>query len=214
MGWGAIDGRNDWQDFDTVVIFGLPYRDTIWANSAFFALQGLPDNEWMAEPKWGSYDNVRQVMLVKQLTVSIIQAINRVRCRRVIDEAGNCPAADVFIVLPANADGKSLLSNIRAEMQDIEVVDWDFQIDEPAEKKIRKGSSHEALVALMRNAEAGEFSLINIRKELDMKKDAYKDLQKVLRDPEHQLTKSLGDLGVTYAAHGKGRSAKSFLMKR
>ena len=27
--WGAIDGKNDWQDFDTVVIAGIPYRDRV-----------------------------------------------------------------------------------------------------------------------------------------------------------------------------------------
>lgn len=45
--WGAVDGRNDWQDHNTAVIFGLPYRNHIWATNAFFALQGLQDNEWM-----------------------------------------------------------------------------------------------------------------------------------------------------------------------
>src|SRR5262249_39243809 len=38
--WNAIDGRNDWSDHDAVVIFGLPYRDPVWATNTFFALQG------------------------------------------------------------------------------------------------------------------------------------------------------------------------------
>jgi hypothetical protein len=28
--WGAIDGKNDWDDHDTAVIFGMPYRDVVW----------------------------------------------------------------------------------------------------------------------------------------------------------------------------------------
>jgi hypothetical protein len=39
--WGAIDGRNDWQDHDTAVLIGLPYRDEVWATNAFFSLQGV-----------------------------------------------------------------------------------------------------------------------------------------------------------------------------
>ena len=39
--WGAIDGKNDWQDFDTVVIAGIPYRDIVWANNTFMAIRGL-----------------------------------------------------------------------------------------------------------------------------------------------------------------------------
>jgi hypothetical protein len=96
--WGAIDGRNDWNDHDTVVIFGLSYRDQIWSTNTFFALQGLQDNRWFEQPEWGRYADVRQEMQRRQLTVSVIQAINRVRCRRVIDSYGNCPPTDVFIV--------------------------------------------------------------------------------------------------------------------
>src|SRR5262245_4822082 len=87
--WGAIDGRNDWNDYDTVVIFGLSYRDKVWSTNTFFALQGLQDNRWLEQPVWGRYADVRQEMQRRQLTVSVIQAINRVRCRRVIDSSGN-----------------------------------------------------------------------------------------------------------------------------
>jgi len=34
--WNAVDGRNDWQSYDTAVIFGLPYRTQVWATNAFF----------------------------------------------------------------------------------------------------------------------------------------------------------------------------------
>ena len=90
--WGAIDGRNDWNDYDTVVIFGLSYRDQVWSTNTFFALQGLQDNRWLEQPSWGHYADVRQEMQRRQLTVSVIQAVNRVRCRRVIDRGRQLPA--------------------------------------------------------------------------------------------------------------------------
>lgn len=43
--WMAIDGRNDWKDYDTAVILGLPFRDTIWANNAFMAIKGVQTND-------------------------------------------------------------------------------------------------------------------------------------------------------------------------
>ena len=43
---------------------------------------------------------------------------------------------------------------------------------------------------------------------------AYKHLLIVLRSPEHDLTKSLAETGVTYAVIGYGRGAKSLLVKR
>jgi broad specificity phosphatase PhoE len=212
--WGAIDGRNDWQDFDAVVLFGLSYRDAIWASNAFIALQGLPDDEWMSNPAWGAYPNVKQEMQVKQLSVSMIQAINRIRCRRVIDSQGNCAPADVFVVLPRNEDGQAILRNIQSDMPNIKVVDWDIEIDAPAVSKVRKGSSHEAILAFMNNADAGELPLSELKRQFDLKQDALKALQKSLKDQAHALTKSLADVGVTYHSSGKGRASKSFLLKR
>lgn len=48
--WGAIDGSNDYKDFDTAVIFGLPFRDRIWGTGVFFALQGVQSDEWHDNP--------------------------------------------------------------------------------------------------------------------------------------------------------------------
>jgi hypothetical protein len=50
--WGAVDGRNTWQDFDTTVILGLPYRPQTWATNMFCALQGAQDDEWLKSPEW------------------------------------------------------------------------------------------------------------------------------------------------------------------
>ena len=212
--WGAIDGRNDWQDFDTVVLFGLPYRDNIWANNAFISLQGLPSDEWMQNPKWGKYEDVRREMEIKQLSVSLIQAINRIRCRRVIDADGNCENADVYLLLPKGDIGQAILSNIQADMPRIQVVDWNYSIDQPMESRVRKGSSHEAILTFMNNANPGEYHLPLLKTEFDLKPDAFKALQATLRDKEHSLTKSLADVGVTYHSVGKGRGSKSFLLKR
>ena len=211
--WGAIDGRNDWQDYDTVVIFGLSYRDPVWSTNTFFALKGLQDNRWLEQPSWGRYADVRQEMQRRQLTVSVIQAVNRVRCRRVIDGDGNCPPTDVFIVLPRGADGDAILAHLREEMPGAVVVPWEFEMDGPSER-VRRGSSHEALLALMGNRLPGETPMSYIKTELGLTPSAVKDLRGVLRDDSHDLTKTLAHLGVRYLTTGKGRGAKSYLLKR
>jgi hypothetical protein len=211
--WGAIDGRNDWNDYDTVVIFGLSYRDQVWSTNTFFALQGLQDNRWLEQPSWGNYADVRQEMQRRQLTVSVIQAVNRVRCRRVIDGAGNCPPTDVFIVLPRGADGDAVLAHLREEMPGADVVPWDFEMDGPSER-VRRGSSHEALLTMMRNRLPGETPMSFIKSELGLTQSGVKDLRTVLRDDTHHLTKSLAHLGVRYVTNGVGRGASSYLLKR
>jgi hypothetical protein len=212
--WGAIDGRNDWNDHDTVVIFGLHYRDPVWATNMFFALQGLQDNHWLAtRPSWGAYADVRQEMQRRQLTVSVIQAVNRVRCRQVIDADGNCPPTDVFIVLPHGAEGDAILGHLQDEMPGALVVPWEFEMDGPSER-VRRGSSHVALLALMSNRLPGETPMSFIKSELGLTASAVKELRGVLRDDDHDLTKSLASLGVRYLTTGKGRGARSYLLKQ
>ncbi|HEY7158490.1 MAG TPA: hypothetical protein VH575_31385 [Gemmataceae bacterium] len=211
--WGAIDGKNDWNDHDAVVIFGLPYRDPIWATNTFFALQGLQDDRWLEQPSWGAYADVRREMQRRQLTVSIIQAVNRVRCRRVIDADGNCPPTDVFLVLPNGADGEAILGHILEEMPGATLVPWEFEMDGPSER-VRRGSSHEPLLALMTERLPGETPMSFVKSELGLTPSGVKDLQGVLRDDNHALTKALGDLGVRYMTSGKGRGARSSLLKQ
>jgi hypothetical protein len=211
--WGAIDGRNDWQDCDTVVVFGLSYRDQVWATNTFFALQGLQDNDWLEQPSWGRYSDVRREMQRRQMTVSVIQAVNRVRCRRVIDGNGNCPPTDVFIVLPKRTDGDAILGHLQEEMPGVVVVPWVFEMDGP-QQRVRRGSSHEAVLALMANRQPGETPISFIKSELGLTPSAVKDLCIVLRDERHNLTKSLAGLGIRYLTTGKGRGARSCLLKR
>jgi hypothetical protein len=211
--WWAIDGKNDWNDHDAVVIFGLPFRDDIWATNTFFALKGLQANGWLQRPSWGVYGDVRREMQRRQLSVAIIQAINRVRCRRVIDADGNCPPTDVFIVLPHGGLGDAILEHLIEEMPGVVVVPWDFALDGPSER-IRRGSSHEALIALMGNRLPGETPMSFIRSELGLTASATKELREVLRNDGHELTKKLARLGVRYVTSGRGRGSRSFLLKQ
>ena len=40
-----------------------------------------------------------------QMAVDVVQAINRARCRRVVDDHGRCEPVDVYIRLPRDAKG-------------------------------------------------------------------------------------------------------------
>lgn len=211
--WGAIDGRNDWSDCDTAVIVGLPYRDYIWATNLFCAFQGPQDDTWMQEPAWEGHKNVLKVMEQKQLSLSIIQAINRVRCRRVIDAQGRSPLADIFVILPKDKAGDAVLSDIHADMPGLKEVEWDFELDGPKVRKPRKGSSHEALIKLMANRLPGETPMPLIRRELGLNERQLKRLKEVLRTKHHATTQELLRMGVHYEATRVGRGAKAFLIK-
>jgi hypothetical protein len=211
--WGAIDGRNDWSDYDTAVIFGLHYRSRVWSTNVFFAMRGHQDDYWFQSPDWNEHDDVHEVMGQRQLSVSIIQAINRVRCRRVVDAQGRSPSADIYIILPEDQAGDTIMQDILADMPGIVEVPWAFELDGPAVPVVRKGSSHEALITFMATQLPGEIPMTTVKAELDLKDSAFKKLKEVLGKADHPMTTALRDMGVRYVVTGNGRGAKSCLMK-
>lgn len=219
----AVDGSNKYKDFDTAVIFGLPFRDHIWGTNVFFALQGVQEDEWHDNPTWKRCPNVRELLQRRHLASSIIQAMGRVRLRKVVDEQGRCAPTDVFIVLPSGERGTEILSYIRQELPGINVAEWSFELDGPKVRVKRKGLPHERLVAFMKQRDPGRtfmkqrdpgrIFMSTIGREFGLKPYAVKDLQKGLRDENNETTLALKAIGVSYGSEGKGRGAKSFLVK-
>jgi hypothetical protein len=59
------------------------------------------------------------------IVAEVIQAINRVRCRNVIDSNGNCDPVDVFLTLPAHfGSSQEMMIAIKSEMHNIHEVEW------------------------------------------------------------------------------------------
>ena len=187
--WGDLDGRNDWRTCDTAILIGMPYRGSVWSNNLFMATQGLQTNEWLSNPQWKEFEDVRSEMSVRQLTTDIIQAMNRISCRAVIDGLGNCPKSEIYITLPSDKSGDEIIENIKEEMPGIQVETWDLEID--GEKAlIRKGSSHEGLLVLMNNREPGEITAKQVMSDLGLSKEGMKSLLKGVRDPNHHLNRA------------------------
>jgi hypothetical protein len=213
--WGAVDGSNEYADCDVAVIFGLPFRDALtWPTNVFFALRGVHGDDWLDYPTWNGQVNLREQMVLRQLSASIIQAINRIRCRHVTDEHGGCPPADVYILLPSGDRGEDILGAIRREMPGVGVVDWPFEPDGPEISTRKQGTPHGRLLTYMENRAPGCTSLTVIASELGLSPSAKKDLQKNLRNENHPTTLALKAIGVTYSSvAGKGRAGKSELVK-
>ena len=207
--WGAIDGSNEFKDFDTAVIFGLPFRDRIWGTGVFFAFQGPQDDSWHDHPYWKHHANVRELLQRRHLASSIIQAMGRVRLRKVIDEHGRCAPTDVFIVLPVGERGSKILEHIRQELPNVTVQAWAFEPDGPKVRVKRSGAPHERLVTFMANRSPGRTSMSVVGREFGLKPHQRKDLQKPLRDENHNTTLALRALGVTYQSEGKGEERRA-----
>jgi hypothetical protein len=212
--WGAVDGSNDWADCDVAVIFGLPYMDPRRAINSVFAVNGPQNDAWLQSPPVHSRNaNILDVMMQRDVSASVVQAINRIQCRRIIDTEGRCAKSDVYIVLPKDWRGEAITDDICTNMPGIRVVPWDFEPDGPKVYAARSGSAAEAVIGLMRDRKPGQTALTFIQRELALTKKQMKRLKEALPVPTSKITNALRELGVIYKVEGKGCKAKSFLLK-
>jgi hypothetical protein len=211
--WGAVDGSNEWADCDVAVIFGLYWQDPTRPINNVFAIDGPKDTSWLREPSYGDHPDILALISQKDVSASVIQAVNRVRCRKVIDAQGGCESADVYIVLPKDWRGDAILADIRVNMPNIREVPWAFEPDGPKVYAPRSKSAAEAVIGLMRGREPGATPLPYIQRQLSLTKRQLTRLKEDLAKPASKLTAALHGLSVFYKVDGKGRGAKSFLVK-
>ena len=211
--WGAIDGRNDWEHYDTVVIFGLPYRPSVWAPNTFMAIRGVRDGAWLrasGNRPFKSFTDIRHALEVGQLTTSIVQAMNRVRCRRVIDAEGNCLPTDVYILLPNGREADEIIAGIKANMPGVRVIPWHYQ---HAKRKPRKSDHQQALAVYAANAMMpGRKALSVLRAELGIPPTCMDRIRETLKDAGSELTLQLAASGVRYELRAGGRP-RAYLVK-
>ena len=122
--WGQIDGSNEWKNCDTVIVFGLPYLPDTWAANTYMALQGPQSTTWLND-RSSSFINVKEALKQGMLSTNVIQGINRICTRKVVDDKGNCPDADGFILIPYGEAGDNIISSIEKSMPGVNIVEWD-----------------------------------------------------------------------------------------
>jgi hypothetical protein len=219
--WGAIDGRNDFQDCDTFVCFGLPYRDRVMASNMYFAIKGPQESEWLQHSSKRAdhgYTDIRQAIEEGLVTADVIQAINRIRVRRVVDEDGNCELANCYILLGRNASGIRLLDSIRKAMPGIKVKEWALSMDEKAKLTERPKNYHrsryaEGLIKYLEGRLPGQWSAKQLRAALDIPATRWKALCKELKIKDSPLFRKLSDIGCQLMIEGIRGGARTYIIK-
>ncbi len=213
--WGAIDGSNEWRDCDTAVVFGLPYLPDTWTANVFMALQGPQGTEWLrsdGDRPFGDHQDIRKALKWGQLSTSIIQAINRVRCRKVVDEQGNCPKTDIYMLLPKGNAAEAVLNDIRQAMPGIKVVEnWKFKKNA---KKARGSKFEPALVKFMENLSTGsKLPMSAVGRRLGTSPKVLQTLTAKLKDTSSNLCKAMTEARARLEVSGEGRGSRVYLVK-
>jgi hypothetical protein len=210
--WGSVDGSNAYRECDTAVIFGLPYRPDYWTANVYFALRGPQDTPWLTgtERPFGTHKDIRNALKVGQMVVEIVQAINRVRCRKVIDERGNCPATHIYILLPNEIVADEILNGIVQEMPGVQVKTWELDI---AKRGVRRSNHEAALMTFIKNLDVGRYAVTHIRNVLGISTRTWERLTQKLRDDTGSLADAMKAASVRYEVSRTERTQRAFLIK-
>jgi SpoU rRNA methylase family enzyme len=128
--FGNLTGKNEWQEYDTVVIYGIMYKPETFSINR----QAVATKYEFLDDKTGKITTyididdkkVRKLIANTDLASEVIQAINRVRCRKVIDNEGNCEPTNIYLALPNGETGDTILESIVSKMNNIKINDWKF----------------------------------------------------------------------------------------
>lgn len=206
--WGDLDGKNDWKDFNTVVVYGLPYLDDIAPTNAFLATQAAQTTDWFyGQRQHGHRADMKAALKSDFIDRSVVQAINRSRSRTIIDDQGNCAPTDVFILLPSGAVADELTLAIQQEMPGATLVEW--QADPQAGERLTP--SERGLIALLSGSMDRVHTASQIIVQLSITKRTYERLSARLRKPRSKLTQELAAIGFKYERKSETRKEACFI---
>ncbi|WP_319409595.1 DEAD/DEAH box helicase family protein [uncultured Desulfosarcina sp.] len=213
--WGKVDGSNEWKNCDSVVIFGLPYLPPSWSPNVFMALQGGRTTAWLQDTNQrdnGVHKDIRQALWWGQIATNVIQAINRVRCRKTIDDKGNCETTDVYLLLPHDELANALVRDIKAIMPGVTVRDdWDYVHQK---RSVKTSKKEEDFIQFFEDAPSGTYLKSDLVDEIGMSVRTINNIIAKYKDRDSDIRKALESLEVVYRVDGSGQTKKALFLKR
>lgn len=130
--WNAIDGKNEWKDYNKLVVLSLNYLPNNYDSVTAIGFEDInPD-----------MDESNPCISNSSMAVKLIQLLARIRTRRVINKQGDCPESDVYLLLPSNdilhpddevdrrfdemldSLGSYVLKEIKSSMNGVKISNW------------------------------------------------------------------------------------------
>jgi len=205
--WNKIDGRNDWRDFETLVIATLPYATASLDLNTWMAVNGaeLDDEALNAPPD--------EVKLVREnrIAAQLAQAMGRIRLRTMTKPDGTCEPCDIFLRLPNwryMVDADRILEAVKRTLPGAQVLPWERATRKLPRAPKRTGARYDdAFLALVTQMTPGEVRYSDdIKQALGLRgKNAWARLSKAARTPGTRLHEAFAVLAtIAEVPHDRG----------
>lgn len=159
--YGLIDGENKWRDYKNLIIVSIPYLPSYYSSTAMMALN---QSSIVVEDK----EDIES----SNIAVKIIQLMCRIIIRMLSDKKGNCPSAEIYLLLdgdepyPGDVNFRPLLKQIspylldqiQKSLHNITIGNWDsfngFQTR--TSNSVPKGGVTDAFIAWLNSLKPDE----------------------------------------------------------
>lgn len=208
--WGDLDGKNNWHNFGVGVIFGMPFLDDIAPTNAVLACQPHLGRTWFDGSRcFGKHSDIGQAFKDGFVAKSVVQALNRIRCRKPTDANGECMTTELFMLLDNSRTASVVVAAIQSQMPGIELRDWE-SATVAVPKKL--SPSHAKLLVLLSTAAPGKHVKSSIVAGLGIASRTFERMSPAIQEPSSPLARELTALGVRYHC-GTGRGKEAYFMK-
>lgn len=204
--WGKIDGKNDWRDSNVVICFGLPYLDDIAPAQTFFAYQGQQSDDWFqGARRFNQHADIRATLKNGFVARSVVQAVNRSRCRVVTGPDGGCLPTEIYLLLPRGQTSDVVRQALHSQMPGIRERAWRVRA---SKRKVRRKPTDQRLISYFTSAQAGTHMRRDLAQLLSISSNSMDRMVSRLLDQASELAQALSDLGVRYVSTpGRGKEA-------
>jgi len=205
--WGALDGRNDFQDCNAVVIMSWFYPPRSFGIDLLFstASETQRTDDYLKDTR-----ELQKEVEFGSVMTSTIQAINRVQCRKVVDKDGGCEETQIFMLMAdeTGREAQDMREALEREMPGMVFKDWEV-LPKPKGGRV---SHAQRLIEFLKVLPAGEYRFGELMDKLAVSASGRKDIQKALNNKTSSLSRSLAVMQCVYLA-GKHVKAPSLIVK-
>lgn len=220
--WNAIDGRNTWKTYNKLVILSLFYLPKHYGPTTKIGFKSSHNTDLVMDE---NEDIANSAMAVK-----LIQLLSRIKTRTVINEKGDCPVSEVYMLLPStdevdpdhedetdfeeviNQLSKYLLSEVKQSMNGVSIEKWTsflgFQHYRPNNSSDSVSDPFIKWIYSMKPGEVRDKKLFD--SELSAKDKA--SLKSLLNDSKSRVRRRMSALRITHTTK-RGRNGGTYFIK-
>ena len=177
--FGNLNGKNNYKEHTMLYIFGTFFKpDSVFTDIQALSTRGNVDC-------FNNTDEVieeRKLLKNSNISAELIQAINRISCRSIVDSDGNCQKCSIYLQLPVDKVLAGLIMKyIQKEMPGINIHDWHSDLKK-SKKPGRKSTYENEFVAALKSIPVGESKLHVLLDNLPFKKGIKDKIKKRIAD--------------------------------